>query len=167
MTKLSNVQKGLVLRIEQATENDMLEIIKDVESKGGDFIIEPLILKYFNSTSENIKKQIFSLFCRLKDNSIAEVWIKSLQYYADQPEVYSLLSATWQSSIDFSAYLNDFLVFIEKGDVQTALEAITSIQENLSLMKNEDRDIFKKNLAKLTLSEPMVQILVQDIVDGM
>ena len=47
MAKLSNVQKGLVLRVEQATDNDMLDIIKDIEERGGEFIIEPLISKYF------------------------------------------------------------------------------------------------------------------------
>ncbi|HXK81645.1 MAG TPA: hypothetical protein PLO05_05770 [Bacteroidales bacterium] len=166
MAKLSNVQKGLVLRVEQATDNDMLDIIKDIEERGGEFIIEPLISKYFKSTSELIKKQIISLFCRFKDNSVAEAWLKALQNYIDEPEVFKLLSATWQSSIDFSACINEFLVFIENGDVQTSLEAITGIQENISLVENENLELLKSNLTKLNLSEPMIQILVSDIIDS-
>lgn len=166
MDKLSTAQKGLVLRIEQANENDMLDIVNDIEEKGGVFIIEPLISKYFKSTSENIKKQIFALFCSFKDNSVAEAWLKSLQNYIDEPELFKLLSATWQSSIDFSGCINEFLVFVEKGDVQAALEAITGIQENISFVENQNLEVFKANLKKMNLSEPMIQILVSDIIDS-
>lgn len=164
MSNITATQKGLISRLEKATEKDINKILNEISKAGGEFIIKPLVQKYFSSDSDVIKQQILDLQSTLKDNNIAKVWVKSLKAYSSNPDISYQISATWQSGIDFSHCLIDFIDFIETGNVKTALEAITTVQENSHSLDANEKLKLKSKLEKINLTEPVVKALAEDLL---
>lgn len=117
---LSKIQSGDTTLMEEAVK----------EFKGnGDLKVAQTLLEGMESTKDaRILTRIANLLADIKDNAFKEVLVRQFQN-ATQPEAKAgLLRIIWESSLDYSAYLDLFLKILRQDDFVVALEASTVIE---------------------------------------
>lgn len=104
--------------------------VKALESHGNSSVIKPLALRLLEDIPEKNKSEIIELFCSLKDTSTC-VEIMNLVGDENFSSIRQLLLSTiWNTKIDYSDYLDDFVEIATKGNLLEAIDCLTII-ENL------------------------------------
>ena len=104
--------------------------VKALENHGDASVIKPLALRLLEDINEKNKGEIVELFCSLKDTSTC-VEIMGLVADAKFSSIRQLLLSTiWNTKIDYSDYLDDFVEIATTGDLLEAIDCLTII-ENL------------------------------------
>lgn len=131
----SNLNKQEKLKINQLIgdlqSKDELKVasaIKAFAVHGHATVIEPLIEVWRNGLSEDNEALMIDLLQSLKDTSAVEPLMEAFNKSENRGIQRKLLSAFWNSKLDFSEYLADFVLFGIEGDFLDALEAITLIE---------------------------------------
>jgi hypothetical protein len=57
-----------------------------------------------------------------------------------------MLSAIWQSGLDYSGYMNDFIQLFLKGDYLVALESFTIIEQSIEHLSDQEMDEKRNHL---------------------
>lgn len=103
--------------------------IKAFHVHGDASVILPLVTVWQNGISSENEELMLELFIGLKDTSC----IPALMDVYRNPDFHGmkrkLTAAFWNSKLDFSAYLSDFVLFAIEGDFLDAFEAITLIEQ--------------------------------------
>jgi hypothetical protein len=102
--------------------------IKAFSVHGHATVIEPLMEIWRNGLSAANEALLIDLLQSLKDTSSIEPLMEAFNNPANVQLKRKLVTAFWNSKLDFSDYLSDFVLFGIEGDFQDALEAITLIE---------------------------------------
>ncbi len=124
--KIEKIRKEL----ESSTSDNIVKIIKELRKE------EPfpgiiLLLADFHSRTDStdVSKEIEKFFNDIKDQTLApEIIISIDQSESDQTRC-ALISACWQSGLDYGDYIEQFVDYSIKGDYLTALESFTVIEQ--------------------------------------
>lgn len=103
--------------------------IKSFHVYGDESVIAPLVEVWRGGLSTENTAAMMELFEGLKDSSTVEPLMEAFRDEVNAPIKRQLLSAFWNSKLDFSAYLSDFVLFAIDGDFLDAFEAITLIEQ--------------------------------------
>ncbi len=140
---LTDVQSGVPEKV--ITALDALQV------SGNDSVIEPLIRSINLQTDEKSSAEIIEFLCSLKSTSASKEVMACLK----NPELSDLkvqiLSTIWNSPLDYSEYLAEFVNLAVKGDFLVILECLT-ILENLN-GPFEEADILESQLLLKTYYE--------------
>lgn len=98
----------------------------------GDATVIPLLVDLLLNDKDEKKyqKEILEILSSLKDTSATEVIIEMLRDEKHLPIRQLLLSTIWNSALDYSNYMADFVLIACEGDLLEALDCLT-ILENL------------------------------------
>lgn len=142
-------------------------IINELKDKGNAQLFSSLTDEYM-SFDKNVKQSIYTLFCDIKDQSIAEIFVNKIKNSTDHELQEILLSAAWNSRLDFTNYLETFIDIVTECEFQLAFEAFTVI-ENVEAKVSEERkgelvDYVKSKIGKcneqtLVLAHDLVSII--------
>ncbi|HNQ67984.1 MAG TPA: hypothetical protein PKN32_06385 [Bacteroidales bacterium] len=135
---LTQEQKEILSQLFSKDEKTVLNSIKIMRKKGGEFIVKPLLEIYFTTESESIRDAIYSLICDLKNNKTADIFVKNIELYANNDKLSKLLSAFWQSTIKFTDLLPFVKVFFS-SNTYSAVEVLTIIEQNAYNISNENK----------------------------
>ncbi|MFK7785344.1 MAG: hypothetical protein AB8B56_09520 [Crocinitomicaceae bacterium] len=103
--------------------------IKSLETHGNATVIKPL----FQSLREGVlpekhQAKILELLCSLKDTSV----IPEVMDVLDDEELVDVrplvLTAIWNMKVDFSGYIDDFVLIATQGTFMEALDCLTIIE---------------------------------------
>jgi hypothetical protein len=139
----SNLNKQEKLKIGQLVgdlqSKDELKIasaIKALAIHGHATVIEPLITVWRSGLSGDNEALLIDLLQSLKDTSAIGPLMEAFNDPKNCSIRRKLLVTFWNSKLDFSEYLADFVLFGIEGDFLDALEAITLI-ENFEVIAPE------------------------------
>lgn len=147
--------------------------IKSFHVHGDRDVIAPLVEIWRSGLNEENSEAMMELFQGLKDTSTIEPLMDAFRDDANKPIRRQLITAFWNSKLDFSAYLSDFVLFAIEGDFMDAFEAITlveqfetmipesAIMESQLLLKEYFGDDEKRDEQKDTLLGDMALIIKQ------
>lgn len=131
----SNLNKQDKLKIGQLLSDlqskDELKIagaIKAFAVHGHASIIEPIVEVWRLGLSSENEALVIDLFQSLKDTPSIEPLMEAFKNPANAHLRRKLVTTFWNSKLDFSDYLADFVLFGIEGDFLDALEAITLIE---------------------------------------
>ncbi|WP_430405954.1 hypothetical protein [Fluviicola sp.] len=131
----SNLNKQDKLKISQLLSDlqskDELKIagaIKAFAVHGHASIIEPIMEVWRSGLSSENEALVMDLFQSLKDTPSIEPLIEAFKNSLNAHLRRKLVTTFWNSKLDFSDYLADFVLFGIEGDFLDALEAITLIE---------------------------------------
>ncbi len=131
----SNLNKQDKLKISKLLSDlqskDELKIagsIKAFAVHGHATVIEPLIEVWRSGLSAENEALLIDLLQSLKDTPSIEPLMEAFKNPANAHLQRKLISTFWNSKLDFSDYLADFVLFGIEGDFLDALEAITLIE---------------------------------------
>lgn len=119
---------GLLADLNSGNEQKIAGAIKSFEQFGHATVIEPLLQVWLGGLSEANEIKVFDLIQSLKDSSTVEPLMDAFR----KPEFGALrrklVCAYWNSKLDFSDYLADFVLFAIEGDFLDTLEVLTLIE---------------------------------------
>lgn len=118
----------LVSDLQSGDETKIAAAIKAFTVHGHASVIEPIITVWRSGLSAENEALVFDLFQNLKDTSAIEPLMEAFRNPENKPLQRKLTAAFWNSKLDFSEYLADFVLFGIEGDFLDALEAITVIE---------------------------------------
>jgi hypothetical protein len=138
MSKL-NTEKRAALVTDLMSENETIALaaIEKVK-KSGDAAMVPSILKALASTKElSIENALSQLLFDLKDKEAVEELVNQLQNPEFSEIRVLMLSACWQTGMDMSHRLSDFITIACTGTYMECLEVLTVI-ENWETIKDQE-----------------------------
>jgi hypothetical protein len=104
--------------------------IKSLESHGDSTVIRPLAEILMNGTNEKAQSEILELLSSLKDSSVTSEVMRIIEDENFLPVRQQMLSTIWNTKVDFSDYIDEFVEIATKGNFMEALDCLTII-ENL------------------------------------
>ncbi len=119
---LADLKSGSGPKVVQAL--DALQVYGDYTA------IEPLFLFLLESQDENSKALVLEFLCNLKDSKSMLMVMDVLNQSRFQPIRREILTTIWNSPLDYSLYLQDFVKIAVENDYLDTLECLTVI-ENL------------------------------------
>ncbi len=119
---LSDVASGIPEKV--TTALDSLQV------HGDDSIIEPLIQSLDVQTDEKCVSEIIEFLSSLKSTKAVKTVMDCLRNPQYAHQQIKILSTIWNSPLDYSAHLAEFIALALKGDFLVTLECLT-ILENL------------------------------------
>lgn len=143
MTETKN-KKELSKKI-QILLNDMssgetansVRAIKSMEAHGSASVIHPMLELWFSNQDAEIDKAMQNFFNDLKESATRVPMMEKLNSTTSHAFRIKMLTSIWNSKVDYSDYLKDFVRLASQGDFLEALECLTVI-ENLDGPFSED-----------------------------
>lgn len=119
---------GLLADLNSGNEQKIAAAIKSFEQYGHASVIEPLMQVWSTGLSEANEIKVFDLIQNLKDTSTIEPLMNAFKNpkFADIRR--KLVAAFWNSKLDFSDHMADFVLFAIEGDFLDTLEVLTLIE---------------------------------------
>ena len=153
-------------RLSSPNQEIVKETIKEIRDYGNVKILPVVIDKYAHEENKEIKNEVAKLLMDIKRQQAGEIifsFVRNENYKNIRKE---LLSVLWQSSIDFSAYLDELVDLFLSEPFDVAFEAFTVV-EYISVPV--DKDVAKRNIDKLKQNiqniEEQKKFLLVDLVD--
>ncbi len=142
----SKIDKELLQNLKSDDENKVFIAIKDLRARGNSSYMPELLNLLSNTTHEEIYREITRLLCDIKDTQVIPYLIDGI---TDDKYVgirNTLVSACWQSGMNFSNDLDVFVDIFLKEDYLTALEAFSVIEQSIGQLSTQDIKGYRKKL---------------------
>jgi hypothetical protein len=130
------------------SENDLL-VLKTLRKlrTAGNLAYIPDILKLLSQTrNELIEKELIRFLADIKEVGVVPLVAEGLKNSALKPARAGILSAIWQSGLDYSRYMDLFFQLFLEGDYLVALESFTVIEQSIEHLSNQKIAEERKNL---------------------
>ncbi len=113
------------------------EAIQAVRENGDLSIAEALLTQLENIHDTHVVTVISNLLADIKETKFRELLIQRLQSATDTNTRSALLRIVWESSLDYSPYLDIFLRLLQEEDFAVAFEASTVIENMVHNLSEE------------------------------
>ena len=124
--------KQIIELLASSDEKQVKKALSGLKSDGDATVIVPLAeLLLKDRETGNYQKEILEIFSSLKDTSTVDTMIEVIRDEHFLPVRQLLLSTIWNTSLDYTSYLADFVLIACEGDFLEALDCLT-ILENLN-----------------------------------
>jgi len=112
-------------------ENDDIfqEGIALLEEKGNLSQLQELVRIYSEETIPSRRFALHSFLASITKKGIREAWIDLLKEIQNPKERQQILQVLWNTRLDFSPYLVEFVKWALEGDYQNTLESLTVIEQ--------------------------------------
>lgn len=137
------------------------QILKDLQSSDGMLVLKtlrklrtsgnltyiPEILKILNRSSNDlIEKELIRFLADIKEPGIIPLVVAGLKKPGLKAAHAGILSATWQSGLDYSRYIDLFIKLFLEGDYLVALESFTVIEQSITHLSVQEVEEERKHL---------------------
>jgi hypothetical protein len=130
----------MIRDLRSGNETTVLKALGLLRSSGNIGYIPELLELLAGSDSEIIEKELVRFIADVKDPAIIPFILRGLK----NPELEGIhgqiISACWQSGLDYSRDLDLFIKLFLEGDYPTSLEAFTVIEESSVNLAAEDME---------------------------
>lgn len=123
--------KQIIELLSSKDEKQIKKGLSALKTSGDATVIEPLSELLLIDKDKSIhQKEILEIFSSLKDSSAADRMIEVIRNDHFLPIRQLLLSSIWNTTLDYSSYVADFVLIACEGDFLEALDCLT-ILENM------------------------------------
>lgn len=127
-----NKVKSILRDIHLGKEKKIISGLKALKVHGNDQVILPIMEVWNNGVSEKAAQAIIEFIGDIKSSSSTEIIMDVLNDEKFENIHLQLLTTVWNSKVDYSEYLSDFVNFaVNASDIMITLECLTII-ENLT-----------------------------------
>lgn len=130
------------------SENDLnvLKALRELRSGGSIHYIPELLNLLNNTRSETVEKELVRFLSDVKDTAAVPLIVEGLRDHELAGARGNIISACWQSGLDFSRDVNLFVNLFLEGDYRTALESFTVIEEAVVKLSGDKMEQARKLL---------------------
>ena len=164
-TKLTEKQKIVTRNLISMNDEQVISLIQEFRENGELFIVEPLIEMLYSKRGQALKNSILDFIRDIKNQVAVIIITHSIQKYISDKYTTGLVSACWQSSLDFSEELPLFFDILFSGDYQTAFEAFTVIENSIGNVSQENINLYIATIeSKLKIAPIEKQTLLTEMI---
>ncbi|MBL1278748.1 MAG: hypothetical protein COA33_000615 [Fluviicola sp.] len=129
-TKKQQKLNAIILNLNSQDEKKVSKAIKSFEANGDSSVIRHLAERLLKTISEKNKTEIIELLSSLKDTSVKGELMAIIddEKFLDIRQL--ILTSIWNTKIDFSGYVDEFVFIAIHGSFLEAIDCLTII-ENL------------------------------------
>ena len=127
-------------RLNSGRDEVIIETLTDLRNKGSDEVLPAVFTVLAESRSQKVADQLSEFLNDLNNKVNPDIIITSLKTHESGMNYDKMISSCWQNGIDFSKHLDFFVDIAVKKDYNTAIEAFSVIEENLSLLSIAERE---------------------------
>lgn len=139
--------------------------IKEIRESGNNTLIKKLVSAYIKSSNDEIKGLIHKLLCDLRNQDSSAVLIEVLQSNKFEEAHKMVLSACWESRLDFTDYLEIFIDQVCTQGFEIAFEAFTVIENVENKIESKRKTaLIKYTKAKLLKVDLNTNLLAPDMI---
>jgi hypothetical protein len=120
--------KQLILDLESGNSVKISAALKLLQVNGTISVLTPLANLLLHPIDEKNKQEILEFFSTLNDSNAVDAMIELIKNDAFLPIRQELLSTMWNSKLDYSYYLPEFVEIAADGNFMEALECLTVIE---------------------------------------
>ncbi len=156
----------LLARLNSPDNNVVIGAIGDIRKAGNPSMI-PYILELLRKNKDaNIQSE---LSCFMSDLIHQDAVVHLMQALSDtkyKEEMPLIVSALWQSRLDFSDYLSKFVEMAIKEDFIVAFDCLTIIENSMSLLSDKSIREAKEALSAMEYSKDRLAIVsaIKDVL---
>lgn len=132
--------KQLVADLFVKDDKKVIKTIKLLEAEGSADVLRPMVELYLENKSDTINGKLIEFLSKLSDSSATEEMINIIRDDKYSRVRQDILNTMWQSKLDYSPFLADFVAIASEGTFLEAFECLTIIdnlegpfQENQTL----------------------------------
>jgi hypothetical protein len=129
-----------------ADDLTVLKTIQRLRSDGNLTYMPDLLNLLERTSSEIIEKELIRFLADIKQKAVVPLVVEGLRETGLERARAGILSAIWQSGLDYSAYLDLFIQLFLEGDYMVALESFTVIEQSVEHLSDEMIAEERKNL---------------------
>lgn len=133
--------KKLAQILSDLKSNDQKKIaksLKSLETHGNSSVVQPLADKLMGDLSDANRSAIIELFSSLKDTSAA---VEIMEIIGDEDYLTIrplMLNSVWNTKVDFSNYIDEFVEIAVKGSFMETLDCLTIVENMEGPFMEED-----------------------------
>lgn len=128
--KQADKLKKILSDLNSIDTKQVSKAIKSLEAHGNASVILPLAEVLLKGVSEKNQNEIIELLSSLKDSSVCVEIMGVLEDKKFLPIRQLVLSTVWNTKVDFSDYIDEFVLIAVEGNFMETLDCLTII-ENL------------------------------------
>lgn len=140
------------------------EAIREIKENGDNSIIIPLLDILSNYPDTYIVSRIVGLLADIRENSFREILAERIRQEKNPPIKAILLRIAWESSLDYSGYLDLFTDILLNDDFIVAFEASTLIENFVHNLTEEQHRRLQAVFEKIPAEK---QFLIENIIAEM
>jgi hypothetical protein len=141
-----------------------IDLLRDTEPFEG--AISILIDHYDNCIEKRIKQSISGFLNDLKDTGAKKEIIDSVRLARKEDTVSMIISSCWQSGLDYSDRIDDFIEFFMMSNYDIAFECLTVIEHSVEKIDLKKKKIIINSLkAKISSQSTEKTALVNELVN--
>lgn len=149
--KLNDEQKALVKQLESNNPASVKKSLESIRESGNVHMLSAVFDLYQRNLSADLQSNILQLVMDVKERRAPEFIAKALSERKWESGLSELLSAIWQSGLDYGAYLTVFIPFVKSSDMNVAMEALTCIEEFFYNDSVNSRDAVRDELKQIAI----------------
>ncbi len=132
----------------QSNDPEQIDEALRIVKENGDLTIARLLLGQLGQISDHHTiTHLINLLADIKENNFRDLLIQQLNETGEPAVQCHLLRIIWESSLDYSAYLDLFLQFLSQGDFTVAFEASTVIENMVNHLDNIQNEKLRQFIA--------------------
>jgi hypothetical protein len=145
-------QNNQLDKLRNSTDESIISILIELKELGNLNYLETLLEIVLEDRSETLKKALVEFVSDIKLQSAVPIISKFVSENIGKKGLTKLITASWQSRLDFSKYLDPYFQVLVKGDYKIAFEAFTVIENSLEGLDIKELEHFlsvvKKGIPK-------------------
>jgi len=149
--KLSEEQQKLVKQLSSDNSIVLTDSINKIRESGNVKMFPAVFDLYQRNVSDDVQKAILKLVMDVKDKAAAAEIANALTSRTWSAGLSDLLSAIWQSGLDYGDHIAVFVSFVKSEDMNVAMEALTCVEEFFYNESVGDKEAIRGNLKQIAL----------------
>jgi hypothetical protein len=163
---LSKKEENYIKNLLSENQEIVAETIEEIKIEGRSTLLPHLIDLLLSSNDEAVKKQLYNLFCELKQPDSIPVLIDAIKNEKYAPIQDVLIRTCWENGLDYTPYLSILVDIVINGEFMNAFEAFTVIENMEGTIQpeliEEQISIVKAAIPGATVEkEPLMADLIQ------
>lgn len=121
-----------------ADDKLVLQTIRKLRTTGNLTYIPDLLRLLGQAPNELVEKELVRFLADIKEPGVIPLVVAGLQKPEGKPALAPILSAIWQSGLDYSKYMDLFIQLFLDGDYLVALESFTIIEQSIEHLGDQE-----------------------------
>jgi hypothetical protein len=170
MNKEEIQKKNLVIEtLKNGSDEKVLSILLELKEQGDLFYIDTLLDLLTSNRAEIVKKGVLDFISDIKTQEVVPIIASYVKRQANSLDISHVITASWQSRLDFSKYIEPFVHHLIHSNYKTAFEAFTVIENNAEALSSEEIgiliDTIKKGLPKVDRDKQLLLLEMVSVLD--
>ncbi|MEA1874584.1 MAG: hypothetical protein U9N51_09190 [Bacteroidota bacterium] len=149
--KLNEEQKAIVKQLLSNDSVVLIDSINKIREMGNVKMFPAVFDLYQRNVSADVQDTILKLVMDVKNKAASAYIVDELSSRKWNDGLSELLSAIWQSGLDYGAYLSVFIPFVKSEDMTVTIEALTCIEEFFYNESVVNQDEIRSELKQIAL----------------